>query len=148
MALEPIMIALRQLEWFSCTQTLTLVGITASAVVGLADHGRVAVGGSILLRGVQAWVDDVIGSIRGIREAPRTRRCNWPSGWTGAGRASNGAAGVVPTACRTVLMLSSRGLGLQIRSAVFSSRQTTLSPVGARAKWLDALHKSYLAVFR
>lgn len=88
-----------------------LIRFTGGAVVRLADHRGVAISGSVLLRRVQALVHDIVGAISSIRK-PCTRS-HWTTTRTGRPGGPYGRTSTISTACWTVLVLASCGLGLE-----------------------------------
>lgn len=106
----------------------------------LANHGRVAIGGGLLLSGIQARVHDTVGAVGGVAKGSRTARDGTYT--------SHGSTSAITATGWPVLMLASCGLGLYQSSA-----QPGLKPLGRSrlARGLGetrVLHRSYLTILR
>lgn len=108
---RPLLWDSRQVQRMVLPHNSILIRFTSGAVVRLADHRGVAISGSVLLRRVQALVHDIVGAVSSIRK-PCTW-CHWTATRTGRSRGPYGRASTISTACWTVLVLASGGLGLE-----------------------------------
>ena len=145
----------KTLAWDSCRvqrmvlpHTSMLIRFPSGAVVRLADHGWVTIGGSVLLRGVQVGVHDTVGAVGSIRKGPGGTWWNWPPTWSASPGAPDRPAGPVATARRTILMLAPCGLGLEVSSASRTLTKRIVSCCGEGRMIWGALHKSHLAILR